>query len=304
MPIPDYQSLMLPVLRITSDGRDHALTEIRAQVATDLRLTPEELRERLASDTQPVFSNRMAWAVQYLKAAGALQTVERGVYKITDRGCTLLQTNPSAVTARTLSQFAEFSEFYGRPSASPAVESHAAETSLADTPEEAVDRNFRLQRETLVSDLSDAMQNGTPAAFEKLVVNFLVAMGYGAPDDDSPGSVVGGTSDGGIDGIVKQDRLGLDAIYIQAKRWKENVGIQEVMKFSGALTKRHATRGVFITSSGFSRDALNYVEALPQKIVLIDGKRLASLMIDYNVGVAATKTYVLKRVDPAYFESL
>jgi len=304
MPIPDYQSLMLPVLRVTRDQQEHSLAGIREQVANQIQLSPEEESQRLASGSQTVYSNRIAWAVQYLKAAGAIEPVKRSVYKITERGLRLLESNPGGVTVRVLAQFPEFTEFHGNvaPDAGMAAGSPPSPTS-EDTPEESVNRNFQIQRDALAMELLEAVRNGTPDAFEKLVVDLLVAMGYGGSVEDA-GRVVGRSGDGGIDGVIKQDRLGIDAIFVQAKLWRDAVGSPEIMRFSGALTKKHASRGVFITSSGFTRDALEYVEAIPQKIVLIDGKQLASLMIDYNVGVAPAKTYVLKRLDQAYFENL
>jgi len=303
MPIPDYQSLMLPILRVTGDQQEHSLAEIREQVASQIQLSPEERLRRLASGSQTIYSNRIAWAVQYLKAARAVEPVKRSVYKITERGLGLLQSNPGEVTVRALTQFPEFTEFHGNAPVDSGMAAGSPPPAPQDTPEESVSRNFQIQREALAMELLEAVRNGTPEAFEKLVVDLLVAMGYGGSVEDA-GQVVGRSGDGGIDGVIKQDRLGIDAIYVQAKRWRDVVGSPEIMKFSGALTKKHASRGVFITSSGFTRDAWEYVEALPQKIVLIDGKHIASLMIDYNVGVAPAKTYVLKRLDQAYFENL
>ena len=171
------------------------------------------------------------------------------------------------------------------------------------TPEESMESSFQVLRDALVHELLETIKSGTPAAFEQIVVDLLLAMGYGGSVEDA-GRVVGKSGDGGIDGIIKQDKLGLDAIYVQAKRWKDGVGSPEIMKFSGSLTKRHANRGVFITTSTFTKDALEFVEAMPQKIVLIDGKQLASLMIENDVGVSPTKEYTLKRLDQDYFENL
>jgi restriction system protein len=302
--IPNFQTLLAPVLRLTSDQQEHPLAQIRSQVARELNLTEEALAERLARSSQTVFANRIAWAVQYLKAAQALEPVRRSVYKITQRGLSLREANPSGITAQTLRQFPEFREFQGRGDAESRTEatSPTPEESV-DTPEESLDRSFQIQRDALASDLLEAVHNGSPAAFEKLVVDLLLAMGYGMPAKES-GRIVGGPGDGGIDGIIQQDKLGLEEIYLQAKRWKDNVGSPEIMKFSGALTKKNAHHGVFITSSGFTADAIEHVRGLSQKIVLIDGKRLASLMIDHNVGVTPDKTFQLKRLDPTYFENL
>ena len=302
MPIPDYQSLMLPVLRFAGDRKEHSLGEFRQRVAAEFNLSEQELAERLASDSQTVFANRIGWAVQYLKAAVTLKSVKRGVYQISDRGLALLKGKPSEITVKTLRQFPEFMEFHEKASApSAATTAPASETKA--TPEESLEQSYQTLREALAIELLETIKNGTPAAFEKIVVDLLVAMGYGGSVEDA-GKVVGKSGDGGIDGIIKQDKLGLDFLYVQAKRWKDVVGSPEVMKFSGSLTKKHANRGVFITTSIFSKDALEYIEEMPQRIILIDGRRLASLMIEHNVGVAPAKTYTLKRLDLDYFENL
>jgi restriction system protein len=304
MPIPDYQSLMLPVLRFAGDRKEHSLAEFRQRIATELSLSETELAERLASDSQTVFANRIAWAVQYLKAAMALKSVRRGVYQITERGLALLKEKPSEITVKTLRQFSEFVEFHGKgiPSDAAAVAT-APSPEIKETPEESLEHSYQALREALATELLETIKSGTPAAFEKIVVDLLVAMGYGGSVEDA-GKVVGRSGDGGIDGIIKQDKLGLDFLYVQAKRWKDVVGSPEVMKFSGSLTKKHANRGVFITTSWFSPDAIEYVKEMPQRIILIDGRRLSSLMIEHNVGVAPAKTYTLKRMDQDYFENL
>ena len=312
MPIPDYQALMLPVLKVAKDGKDHLLSDFRAQVAIQLEtlLMDDELSERLPSGSEGVFSNRIAWAVQHLKWAGALKSVKRAVYQITDRGSSLLKENPTGISVKVLRQYPEFIEAVQRGSPStPKALSVEVGDSLAvvpeptSTPEESLEANFVVLRESLANDLLEAIKNGTPAAFEQIVVDLLVAMGYGGSVEDA-GRVVGKSGDGGIDGIIKQDKLGLDVIYVQAKRWGNVVGSPEIMKFSGSLTKKHASRGVFITTSTFTKDALEFVEEMPQKLVLIDGKQLAALMIEHDVGVSATRSYTLKRLDQDYFENL
>jgi restriction system protein len=304
MPIPDYQSLMLPVLRFAGDRKEHSLAEFRQRLAAEFNLSEQELAERLASDSQTVFANRIGWAVQYLKAAVLLKSVRRGVYQMTDRGLALLKEKPSEINAPTLRQFPEFLEFHGKGNSDAAVAvSTVPSPEIKETPEESLEQSYQTLREALAIELLETIKNGTPAAFEKIVVDLLVAMGYGGSVEDA-GKVVGKSGDGGIDGIIKQDKLGLDFLYVQAKRWKDVVGSPEVMKFSGSLTKKHANRGVFITTSFFSKDALEYIEEMPQRIILIDGRRLASLMIEHNVGVAPAKTYTLKRLDQDYFDNL
>jgi restriction system protein len=304
MAIPDYQSLMLPVLRLAGDQQEHSLSEMRRRIAADLNLSPLDMVRRLASDSQTVFASRIAWAVQFLKQAGVLRSVKRGVYRITERGLMLLKEQPSEINVKTLRRFPEFVEFQQRGSEldqttvppAPLNESKA-------TPEESLENSYQILRNALARDLLEAVMNGTPAAFEQIVVDLLVAMGYGGSVEDA-GKVVGKSGDGGIDGIIKQDKLGLDAIYVQAKRWKDVVGSPEIMKFSGSLTGKHANRGIFITTSTFTKDASGFVEAIQQKIVLIDGKQLASLMIEHDIGVSPTRAYTLKRLDQDYFDNL
>ncbi len=304
MPIPDYQSLMLPVLRVAEDHKEHAVSAMRQRIANELNLSDDETAERLASDSQTIFANRIGWAVQYLKSAAAIRAVRRGVYQITERGSLLLKSQPPEITVRLLRQYPEFIEFEGKRSESgPSSAPTPPQEETKATPEESLESSFQVLRDALGRELLELIKNGTPAAFERLVVDLLVAMGYGGSVEDA-GKVVGKSGDGGIDGIIKQDKLGLDAIYVQAKRWKDSVGSPEIMKFSGSLTKRHANRGVFITTSTFTKDALEFVEAMPQKIVLIDGKQLASLMIEHDVGVSPTRVYTLKRLDQDYFDNL
>ena len=304
MPIPDYQTLMLPVLRLTGDGDEHPVARIRSRIAIAFNLTPEDLSQKLKSGTT-LFANRVGWAIAYLSKAQLLTLTARGVYRITERGSAFLKANPPAITAKSLRQFPEFADFQNRgdsrssetpPSASPDDNDRA-------TPEERLESSFQILRDALARELLEVLLSGTAAAFERVVVDLIVAMGYGGSQEDA-GSVVGKAGDGGIDGVIKQDKLGLDVVYVQAKRWKDVVGSPEIMKFSGSLTKRHASKGVFITTSYFSKDALEYVQAISQKIVLIDGVKLASFMIDHDVGVAEAKTYVVKRLDQDYFESL
>lgn len=257
---------------------------------------------RQANGSQTLYANRIAWAVQYLKSAVLIRAVSRGVYEVTDRGISVLDEKTTEITLRMLRRFPEFLEFEGKTVDAGKDPTPVPPPNEKATPEETLESSFRVLRDALVHELLETIGNGTPAAFERIVVDLLVAMGYGGSVEDA-GKVVGKSGDGGIDGIIKQDKLGLDAIYVQAKRWKDVVGSPEIMKFSGSLTKRHASRGVFITTSFFSKDALEFVEAMPQKIVLVDGKQLASLMIEHDVGVSPTKAYTLKRLDQDYFEN-
>jgi restriction system protein len=304
MPIPDFQTLMLPVLRLAGDGAERPIPEMRERIAQELNLTPDELAEKLKNGTG-VFANRLAWAVSYLAKAELLKPTARGLYQITERGCALLDRGLPAITVKTLHEFPEVVRMYKGRSASVPVDTaiQGQESSPPLTPEEQLENSFQVVRDALAEDLLTAVKNSSPSAFERLVVDLLVGMGYGGSLEE-PGQVVGRSGDGGIDGTVKQDKLGLDIVYVQAKRWHDNVGSPEVMKFCGGLTAHHANKGVLITTSSFSKDALEFVTKIPQKIVLIGGKRLAELMIEHAVGVSVKKTYTVKRLDQDYLENL
>lgn len=309
MPIPDFEALMLPVLRLTGDGNEHTSTEMRERIAKQLKLSEGELAEHYASGSQPVFSHRVRWAVQYLKEAAALQWVRRGVYKITDRGLSLLQEGLPEITTGTLQRFPEFVDFRRGATVSQEASSAAQPTEGRDTPEELMEKGYKIFHGILVNDLLERIKSDQsepkrvgPDAFEQLVVDLLRAM-YGGT-----GTRVGKAGDEGIDGIITRDKLGLDVMYVQAKKWKDaTVGRPEIMKSAGALAKKHANRGVFITASEFTAEARQYVEGLEQKIALIDGRQLAQLMIEYYVGVtdmSPPRTYQLKQLDETYFENL
>lgn len=298
MPIPGFQSFFIPILRAASNGAEFSLPTIRERLATDLQLTPADISEKLPSGTQTVFVNRAAWGSVYLKKAGALENVKRGVLRITPRGRELLRTNPDGLTVRDLSSFPEFRNFYkGAPKES------RPETEAADqeTPEEQLAGAFRVIQEGLANDVLEMVKKSSPRFFEELVVELLVAMGYGGSIEDA-GQAVGRSGDGGIDGKIKEDRLGLDFVYIQAKRWNNPVGRPVVQAFAGSLEGVRARKGVLLTTSYFSSDALEYIERIEKRIVLVDGKQLADLMIEYNLGVTAVQTYQVKRIDSDYFE--
>lgn len=299
MPIPDFQSLMLPVLRFVSDGKDHSTAEMRKSIADDLKLTPDELAEKLKSGNTGLFANRLAWAVAKLKEAEILAASGRGVYRITDRGKALLDKNPPKITMKTL-LVGPLRDGYAQLSGATPVK----EAETLRTPEEQFEISFLALREALAADLLETVKKVSPKNFELIVVDLLIAMGYGGALEDA-GEVVGKAGDGGIDGTIKQDKLGLDMVYVQAKRWQGTVGSPEVSQFSGSLLKHNAVKGVMITTSQFSKDAREHVKGIAQKIVLIDGKQLAELMIEHDVGVkpASKKSYTLKRLDQEYFEA-
>ncbi|BAO30172.1 restriction endonuclease [Sulfuritalea hydrogenivorans] len=301
MPIPDYQSCMLPFLSFLSDGSDHTLRDAEDALAGHFNLTSAERAELLPSGQQGIFKNRIGWARTYLKKAGLIEAPKRGVFKITDRGTKALASSPKRIDVKYLEQFAEFIEFRdaSKPENSPATTSEISTSPT--TPEEAIELAYQGLREQLAEELLSRILSCSPSFFEQLVVELLVKMGYGGSRKDA-GERIGQTGDGGIDGIIKEDRLGLDTIFIQAKRWQGSVGRPEIQKFVGALQGQRARKGVFITTSTYTAEAVDYASRIDTKVVLIDGNQLASLMTDFDVGVSVSASYVVKRVDSDYFE--
>ncbi len=302
MAIPDYQSLMLPLLRFARDGRDHTTREAVENLATEFQLTSAERSELLASGQQAIFNNRVGWANSYLKKAGLLESPRRGALRITARGKQVLGNNPSRIDVKFLERFPEFIEFRDASRnnrETETIESFAAAT--AQTPEEALELAHQSLRLSLAQDILSHIVSCSPTFFERLVVELLVKMGYGGSRRDA-GERIGQSGDGGIDGIIKEDRLGLDTIYIQAKRWQGSVGRPEIQKFVGALQGQRAKKGVFITTSSYSAEAIDYASRIDTKVVLIDGQLLANLMMDFDVGVSVSASYTVKRIDSDYFE--
>ena len=300
MAVPDYQSLMLPLLKITGDRQEHSLGEVIDTLALQFELTDADRQEILPSGRQGKFDNRVGWARTYLKKAGLVESTGRAKFRITDRGLEVLRTNPVGINNRFLRQFPEFLEFQttSRQSNKRDDEEEAEEPS--QTPEEILESSYQGLRHDLALELLERVKNSLPRFFENLVVDLLVAMGYGGSKADA-GQAVGRSGDGGIDGIIKEDRLGLDVVYIQAKRWEGTVGRPVVQAFAGSLEGQRARKGVLITTSQFSQDARDYVTRIEKKIVLIDGEQLAQLMIDHNIGVAEVASYVVKKADLDYF---
>lgn len=298
MAIPDYQSIMLPLLKFTSDEKEHSLRETIEALADEFNLTDEERKELLPSGQQAAFDNRVGWARTYLKKAGLLESTKRGYFQVTERGLEVLGQNPPEINTAFLRQFPEFVEFQ-TPRAKVDEET---EQFLGDvqTPEEEIEVAYQGVRQGLITDLLQTIKSCSPAFFERLVIDLLVKMGYGGTRKDA-GQAIGGSGDGGIDGIIKEDRLGLDIVYIQAKRWDGPVGRSEIQKFAGALQGQRARKGIFITTSTFTQTAYDYASLIDSKIILIDGDLLAQLMIDYNVGVTTVTSYELKRIDSDYF---
>ena len=304
MAVPGFQELTLPVLREFSDGNDHSTREIRDRVAARLGLTEADLGEALPSGRQTRYANRIAWAHVYLKQSGLLDSPRRGVYRITDRGRGVLVAPPARIDIPFMMQYPEMVEFRSRrgESDSPADETDGGrgEATVALTPDEQIRAGYEQLRDTLAAQLLARVQQASPRFFEEMVVELLVKMGYGGSHKDAA-KVVGRGGDEGIDGIIKEDRLGLENIYVQAKRWQNTVGRPVIQQFAGALQGQRARKGVLITTANLSRDAIDYARGLQNTIVLIDGTQLAQLMIDFGVGVSEVETIKLKRLDEDYF---
>lgn len=271
-------------------------------LANQLGVTEEEKKELLPSGAAPVFYNRTAWAKTYLKKAGLLDSPKQGIVVITKRGLDVMKANPASIDVKFLKQFSEFVEFQATKRGDEIVDVDSNDDVSIETPEEALETAYQKIRKSLAQDLLNKVITLSPAFFEKLVVELLVKMGYGGSIKDA-GRAIGKSGDEGIDGTIKEDKLGLDIIYIQAKRWQpgNGVGRPELQKFVGALAGQGAKKGIFITTSSFTKDALEYVPKNETKIVLIDGQQLAQYMIDYNLGVTSVNSYEVKRMDSDYF---
>lgn len=297
MTIPDYQSIMLPLLHFAGDGKVHSIHDAYSAMADYFRLSDEERKALLPSGKQKVIENRVSWARTYLVKAGLLYSPKRGCFQITETGQSFLSTNPQRLTIEELRKYEGFKEFrYGQERQKNKTET----MSRIQTPEEILERTVDEMQQELAQELLSKIMDCTPGFFERLVVDLLVRMGYGGSRREA-GQVLGCSGDGGIDGIIKEDKLGLETIYIQAKRWEQSVGRPEIQRFVGALQGVKARRGVFITTSYFTQDAWNYANNIETRIVLIDGQQLAELMIEHNLGVSTVETYTVKRIDSDYF---
>jgi len=309
--IPDYQSLMLPLLRIAEDGREYRISDLIEPLGKKLGLTQSELDEMLPSGRQPVFNNRVHWAKTYLAQAKLLEITRRAHFRITDRGREVLRESPARVDVRLLERFPEFNEFKQRARATQTRDlspSTAEVTSKAETaeklatPDELLRTTITDIEAALSSELLDRILAAPPVFFEELIVTLLLRMGYGGQREDA-GRAIGKSGDGGIDGVIDQDPLGLDRVYLQAKRYKLDAPVSEpeVRAFSGSLGAAKASKGVFVTTSYFTRPALEFAERHPFKMVLIDGPQLAALMIRHNVGVRTAETLHVKKLDEDFF---
>jgi restriction system protein len=306
--IPDYQTLMLPLLRTISDGQIHSIKDTIDSLAKKFKLTEEDLNEWLPSKSQKKFYNRVYWAKANLKMAGVLENKGKGQFRITNRGVEILKDNPEFINVKYLTnKFEDYKNLISgyRKTDNSKLTASGEETEpddsyLIQTPEEQIELGYQKIRTSLLIEILNKLKSVHPTFFEKIVVELLVKMGYGGSIQDA-GRAIGKSGDEGIDGIIKEDKLGLDVIYIQAKRWEGIVGRPELHKFVGALAGQGAKKGIFITTSSFTKEAREYNPKNETKIVLIDGEKLAQYMIDHNLGVSVQNTYEIKRMDSDYF---
>lgn len=302
MPIPDFQSTMLPLLQHLADGHAHDNAETHAALCHFFSLTEEEQQRLLPSGKAKIFSNRLAWAKSHLKRFGLIANPSRGAYAITAKGLALLQTSPGRVDLRLLQSME------GAPGNTPTTDpaplrgGNACENGHLDDPLSQIEQCHAALEHALQEELLALVRRSSPAFFERLVIDLLLKMGYGGSYTDAA-RTLGSTGDGGVDGVINEDRLGLDTVYVQAKRWQDStVGRPEIQKFVGALMGRYSTKGIFLTTSSFSKEAREYVASIPYRIILIDGQALSNYMIQYDVGVAVHTTYAIKRIAMDYFE--
>ena len=302
MPIPDYQTLMLPLLKLTRNSQEIKLKDTVDTIAEQFNLSEQDKMELLPSGNNRVIYSRIGWASTYLKKSNLLEAPKRGYVKITQRGIDVLKQNPTIIDNEFLGQFSEFNEFKSlKRKKDDSQTEEIVEIANSQTPDELLGSAYEELNDALSQELLQIIKEGSPDFFELLVIDVLVKMGYGGSRKDA-GQAVGKRGDEGIDGIIKEDKLGLDAIYIQAKRWENVIGRPEVQKFAGALQGQRARKGIFITTSKFTKDAIDYVSNIDNKIILIDGEKLSQLMIEHNVGVSTVASYDIKKIDSDYFD--
>ena len=296
MAIPTFQEITLPLLTLASDGQVRSLATARKELAAHFRLTEAEESELLPSGRQGRFANRVAWAKVYLERAGVLASPGRGQFQITPRGREILASPPEILDIKYMERYPEFRDFRSKPQESAITPVENAELG---TPEEALEAAYQSIRAGLASELLERVKSSSPRFFELLVVELLLKMGYGRAGGS--GEAIGKSGDEGIDGVIAEDRLGLEMVYLQAKRWEGTVGRPEIQKFVGALQGKRAKKGIFITMSTFTREALEYAENLDVSVILIDGQKLAQYMIENELGVSLKQSYKIYNIDTDYF---
>lgn len=301
--IPDFQTLMLPLLELLADKKEHHLQSLISQICDNFKLTNEERKELLPSGSQEIINNRIAWAKTYLKKTKLIDSPRRATFVITEQGEKVLMSKPKRIDIQYLQKFPEFQEWRNsyllkKDDANP---EQIVEVETGKTPEELLDYSYTKLREELASELLEKIKNCSANFFERLVVDLLIKMGYGGSKKEA-GQIIGKSGDGGIDGIIKEDKLGLDTIYVQAKKWTNTVPVGQIRDFAGSLLSKKAKKGIFISTSNYPKNAYDFVASIEPKIVLIDGKELAELMIEHNVGLAIKTNYEIKKIDSDYFE--
>ena len=301
MAIPEFQEFMLPTLKIMSDKIMRKNREIYDLVAENINLTNEDKAEMLPSGTQPRYANRADWALHYLHRAGLIDVPKRGFSIITDEGLKVLKENLTRIDRKYLTRFPKFIEYVSRgPEVKDNTKISSEKNFEQTTPEEEIDHVNKKLNQALSDELLGVIKSVKPSFFEQLVIDLLLKMGYGGSKAEA-GKAVGKSGDGGIDGIINEDRLGLDKVYVQAKRWEATVGRPQIQAFVGSLAGHHSNKGIFITTSEFSKEAREYIEKINSQISLIDGSKLVDLMIEHNLGVNVAQTYEIKKIDRDYF---
>ena len=303
MAIPTYEECMLPLMKIAEDDKEHLFREVTDALINQFNLTEKEKQELLPSGSAFVINNRIGWARTYLTKAGLLLKTKRGYFRISEEGKKLLQKEPAFINTKMLKEYDAFNEFQTTKEPDNS-ENNKTEHNIQQsiTPHELLESGYLSIKNELADELLSTIKNISPSKFEKLVIDLLVKMGYGGSIKEAA-TVVGKSGDEGIDGIIKEDKLGLDVIYIQAKKWDSGtIGRPEIQKFAGALLGKKAKKGIFITTSTFTNEAKKYVTDIDAKIILLDGKQLTELMIENNLGVSTQDVYTIKRIDSDYFE--
>ncbi len=300
MSIPDYQSFMHPLLATIKDGKEYNLKTVKKIIIGKFKLSEDDLREKIPSQRAFLFDNRLGWANTYLKKAGLISSEKRGYLQIIEKGKEFLNQHPDRIKVSDLKKIDEFREFHENKNNTKDEEDEITDRSNK-SPEEIIDSAHSIITKNLIEEIISSIKKCSPQFFEKMVLDVLIKMGYGGSRQEA-GLAIGKSGDGGIDGIINEDKLGLDTIYIQAKRWENTVPIKEIRDFAGSLLSKKARKGVFLTTSEFPNSAYEYVNSIDPRIILIDGKRLATLMIEHNVGVSTKEIYEIKDIDSDYFE--
>lgn len=308
MAVPDFQKFFYPILKFSSDQKEHSLDEVRELLTYHFSLTDEEKAERVPSGAQTKFDNRIYWVKSYFNKAKLIEYTRRSHFRITERGLRFLEEFTNEITINDLKTIPEFKAFSDGTSTSEDQTSSTPtltdnNTNETKTPLEILEESYQYIKRELASELLEKIRSNTWQFFEDLVVDLMVKMGYGGSRNKA-GEAIKRTNDEGIDGIINEDKLGLDIIYLQAKLWKDetSIGRPEIQKFVGALHGQRAKKGVFITTSSFARTAIDYVKSIDPKVILIDGETLTNLMIEHNVGTTSVETYQIKKIDLDYFE--